>query len=48
MFCLEGGIFLEDEEKGANATYIQGGEEKKENGKKKNEGGGLFGVGVGG
>lgn len=47
VFCLEGGIFLEDEEKGANATYIQGGEEKKENGKKKkkNEGGGLFASG---
>ena len=46
VFCLEGGIVLEDEEKGANATYIQGGEEKKENGKKKkNEGGGLFASG---
>ena len=47
VFCLEGGIVLEDEEKGANATYIQGGEEKKENGKKKkNEGGGLFASGL--
>ena len=46
VFCLEGGIVLEDEEKGANATSIQGGEEKKENGKnKKNEGGGLFASG---
>ena len=46
VFCLEGGIVLEDEEKGANATYIQEGEEKKENGKnKKNEGGGLFASG---
>ena len=46
VFCLEGGIVLEDEEKGANATYIQEGEEKKENGKnKKNEGGGLFAAG---
>ena len=46
VFCLEGGIVLEDEEKGANATYSQGGEEKKENGKKKkNEGGGLFASG---
>ena len=46
VFCLEGGIVLEDEEKGANATYIQGGEEKKENGKKKkNEGDGLFASG---
>ena len=46
VFCLEGGIVLEDEEKGANATSIQGGEEKKENGKnKKNEGGGLFAAG---
>ena len=47
VFCLEGGIVLEDEEKGANATSIQGGEEKKENGKNKNknEGGGLFASG---
>jgi hypothetical protein len=46
VFCLEGGIVLEDEEKGANATSIQGGEEKNENGKnKKNEGGGLFASG---
>ena len=47
VFCLEGGIVLEDEEKGANATYIQEGEEKKENGKNqnKNEGGGLFASG---
>ena len=46
VFCLEGGIVLEDEEKGANATSIQGGEEKKENRKnKKNEGGGLFASG---
>ena len=46
VFCLEGGIVLEDEEKGANATSIQGEEEKKENGKnKKNEGGGLFASG---
>ena len=46
VFCLEGGIVLEDEEKGANATYIQEGEEKKENGKnKKNQDGGLFASG---
>lgn len=46
VFCLEGGIVLEDEEKGANATSIQGEEKKKENGKnKKNEGGGLFASG---
>ena len=46
VFCLEGGIVLEDEEKGANVTSIQGGEEKKGNGKnKKNEGGGLFASG---
>ena len=47
VFCLEGGIVLEDEEKGANATYIQEAEEKKENGKNKNknEGGGLFASG---
>ncbi|CAL6275309.1 unnamed protein product [Bathycoccus prasinos] len=46
VFCLEGGIVLEDEEKGANATSIQGGEEKKENGKnKKNQDGGLFASG---
>ena len=47
VFCLEGGIVLEDEEKGANATYIQEGEEKKENGKNQNqnEGGGLFASG---
>ena len=37
---------MEDEEKGANATSIQGGEEKKENGKnKKNQDGGLFASG---
>ena len=46
VFCLEGGIVLEDEEKGANVKLIQGVEEKKENGKnKKNEGGGLFALG---